>query len=397
MTRNTLVKVKQEHGIFCWAVGSDGATGLNKSAVPATHTRSVLCAAGYGVRSCAQGGHAGHSSFIVCLLCAVVNGYGTGEETELSAGISFWAVGLYGPEGPLSSSPPCALLLIRTQDSGSTLGSMALSSAEWEDVRGQELAGHPGMGALHPHPQSAVPPPPPAKSDGSGAVTEPAKGGGAAMGSCAGRRSGKLWRLKGRSLRAPGAPARAPRGTSDPGRTPWLARPAPAPSARAPRPSLAARPARVPAPRAPSRSRRVRAGGSGQRGRPERLQLEPAVRAPCRGVAGIGPAGGGGCRLVCDPAVRGLGCLPVPVPPRGHMARLCALLPCLLPWYCTLCAAAGSQTPGACGPVARGRGVSGGANSQSGPRLQEPAWQGSERGGRRRAWCRLELLGFGCF
>ncbi|ERE87225.1 A disintegrin and metalloproteinase with thrombospondin motif 14-like protein [Cricetulus griseus] len=27
------------------------------------------------------------------------------------------------------------------------------------------------------------------------------------------------------------------------------------------------------------------------------------------------------------------------------MARLCALLPCLLPWYCTLCAAAGSQTP----------------------------------------------------
>lgn len=109
--------------------------------------------------SCAQGGHAGHSSFIVCLLCAVVNGYGTGEETELSAGISFWAVGLYGPEGPPSSSPPCALLLIRTQDSGSTLGSMALSSAEWEDLRGQELAGHPRMGALHPHPQSAVGPP----------------------------------------------------------------------------------------------------------------------------------------------------------------------------------------------------------------------------------------------
>ncbi|KAH0516852.1 A disintegrin and metalloproteinase with thrombospondin motifs 14 [Microtus ochrogaster] len=27
------------------------------------------------------------------------------------------------------------------------------------------------------------------------------------------------------------------------------------------------------------------------------------------------------------------------------MARLCALLPCLLPWYCTLCTAAGSQTP----------------------------------------------------
>ncbi|KAL1771533.1 A disintegrin and metalloproteinase with thrombospondin motifs 14 isoform X2 [Sigmodon hispidus] len=27
------------------------------------------------------------------------------------------------------------------------------------------------------------------------------------------------------------------------------------------------------------------------------------------------------------------------------MARLCALLPCLLPWYCTLCAATGSQTP----------------------------------------------------
>lgn len=45
--------------------------------------------------------------------------------------------------------------------------------------------------------------------------------------------------------------------------------------------------------------------------------------------------------------------------PCGHMARLCALLPCLLPWYCTLCAAAGSQTPGACVRVARGHGVSG--------------------------------------
>lgn len=61
----------------------------------------------------------------------------------LRVGISIWAVGLSDRTGPLSS-PSCGLLLIRTQDSRSTLGFMVLSSAKWEYPRGQELVGQPG-------------------------------------------------------------------------------------------------------------------------------------------------------------------------------------------------------------------------------------------------------------
>lgn len=78
--------------------------------------------------------------------------------------------------------------------------------------------------------------------------------------------------------------------------------------------------------------------------------------------------------------------------PRSHMAQLRALLHCLLPWYCALCAAAGSQTPGACGPGARGRGVSGGCWLPEWPQ-DAGANQGEfEAGSRRCAWCGLSCL-----
>lgn len=67
---------------------------------------------------------------------------------------------------------------------------------------------------------------------------------------------------------------------------------------------------------------------------------------------------------------------------RGHMAPLRALLSCLLPLHCALCDAAGSPTPGACGPEAQervGRGVPAGRSGR-----KAPVDPGSVRAGGRR-------------
>lgn len=192
-----------------------------------------------------------------------------------------------------------------------------------------------------------------------------------------GHHSGKLRRLKGPSPRAPGAPAWAPRGTSDPGRSPLHS------ALGRRRPLLRSAPGSAPPgmptpgpPRAPgsapaaSRSGTARADqqptvgtrGAGAVGRPK-----PAVQAAVQcGRPGPGDPeamrpGGSGGRLAGARAVRGA---PQPRPQPGaraparpaspcrHMAPLCALLSCLL--FCTLCSA-DSQTPGACGSGAQRR------------------------------------------
>lgn len=72
--------MKQEHGVFSWALSPDCPTVLNGVAKPASALPAdavFLARRAKGARYCVRGGHAG-----VRLLCAVVDTYVTDEETE---------------------------------------------------------------------------------------------------------------------------------------------------------------------------------------------------------------------------------------------------------------------------------------------------------------------------
>lgn len=186
----------------------------------------------------------------------------------------------------------------------------------------------------------------------------------------------------------------APRGTSDPAGPPAAQVPGTAPRPRALRPRLLpvrapprrsahprpAPPAPRPAPARPGASRR---GGTDRRqlalGAMARRLLRPPAGSLGRPEPAVpaaaprwGPGAGGreaaaaeaGRSALPQPRARsslarspalGAPAPARPASPRGHMAPLRALLSCLLPLHCALCAAAGSRTPGACGWGARGR------------------------------------------
>lgn len=211
---------------------------------------------------------------------------------------------------------------------------------------------------------------------------------------------GEPGRLRGLSPRTLGAPAVAPRGTSDPAgpHAAALSSTAPRPRARGapssdPRPAPP-RPASVPTPGPPHRPIVRSRESRGRHGAGKRIHRQLAPEAMARRLL-RSPAGSLGCpepavhsaaplrgpgaggreatrreeaaeEEACGPALRQPGVSPSlspnaefgataparPAFPRGHMAWLCALLSCLLPLHCALCAAAGSRTPGACGPGA---------------------------------------------
>lgn len=226
------------------------------------------------------------------------------------------------------------------------------------------------------------------------------KGGGEAQGKrLPAVTAGEPRRLRGHAPRTPGAPALVPRGTSDPARPRTPQPSAPPPGRTAPPAPTPPRPARVPTqgpPHHPLARLRPRPGAS-RLGRAEwpAVGTGALARWPLRSPAGSlgcpepavqpaaprgGPGAGGqeaarreeasaekaetGRPAREQPQARpslarsvGLGArTPArPASPRGHMAPLGALLSCLLPLHCALCAAAGSRTPGECGPGARGR------------------------------------------